>query len=67
MTFGLRRASRADDPSLINLKWEMNRFEHASLPDGSVVAPMKDLSRDAAEKGVADYWSSSTGWAAPIG
>jgi ribosomal protein S18 acetylase RimI-like enzyme len=57
MTFTLRRASRADDPALIDLKWEMNRFERASLPDGSIVAPMKDASREAATKGVADYWS----------
>jgi GNAT superfamily N-acetyltransferase len=47
----LRPATAADTETLVDLKWVMNREEHASVA-GSVVAPMLDLSRAAAARAV---------------
>jgi ribosomal protein S18 acetylase RimI-like enzyme len=48
----LRPATDADTEALIDLKWEMNRVELASLPAGSRIAPMLDPSREGAARAV---------------
>jgi ribosomal protein S18 acetylase RimI-like enzyme len=50
-------ATRADDAALAALKRQMNRAEHAAYPAQSAIADMLDLSLEAAEAGVAAYWS----------
>jgi ribosomal protein S18 acetylase RimI-like enzyme len=52
----IRVATRADMPALIDLKWEINRAEHAAYPRDGAIPPILDLSREAAQAGVEDYW-----------
>lgn len=53
----IRLATRADTPALIDLKWEINRAEHGAYPRDSAIRPILDLSREAAQAGVDDYWA----------
>jgi ribosomal protein S18 acetylase RimI-like enzyme len=53
----IRPATRADTPALIDLKWEINRAEYAVYPRDGAIPPVLDLSREAAQAGVEDYWA----------
>jgi ribosomal protein S18 acetylase RimI-like enzyme len=53
----LRKATRADTPALIDLKWAINLAEHGAYPQTGSVPKVLDLTRQAAAAGVEDYWS----------
>ncbi|MDX2275655.1 MAG: hypothetical protein NW206_09425, partial [Hyphomonadaceae bacterium] len=56
----IRHAVDADLEALVDLKWEMNTAEHAALPPGSFIAPMLDLSREAAARAIDAHWRSQS-------
>jgi ribosomal protein S18 acetylase RimI-like enzyme len=51
-----RLATRADTDALIDLKWSINKAEHAAYPANTAIPDILDLSREAAIAGVEAYW-----------
>jgi ribosomal protein S18 acetylase RimI-like enzyme len=54
----IRAATRGDTEALIDLKWVINKVEHAAYATSGSIPSVLDLSRDAAAAGVADYWAA---------
>jgi ribosomal protein S18 acetylase RimI-like enzyme len=55
-TVTFRAASLADNEALIDLKWSINKAEHAAYPANTAIPDILDLSREAAVAGVQAYW-----------
>jgi ribosomal protein S18 acetylase RimI-like enzyme len=55
-TVTFRAATRADDDALIDLKWSINKAEHAAYPANTAIPDILDLSPEAAVAGVEAYW-----------